>query len=82
MEIKNKYNCAPKIWAKFSEVEQKLWNYWFESINNVNLYPKGVTKEMTEVTAHNIACLIVWDLPDSFARCLSKKPHIVGKGSR
>ena len=81
-EFKNKYQCAPKIWEKFSEVEKKLWNFWFSEFNNVNMYPEGVTKEMAKIAAHNLACDVIWNLAGSFAECLSKRPYIVGRGSR
>jgi hypothetical protein len=65
--------CSPVIWRKFNATEKELWSYWFNLLKGEENFHIDLTgkkkKEQREVTAHNMACQIVWAL----ARVLPEK---------
>lgn len=56
-----KTKCSPKIAKKFTPLQLKMWNAFYETFNDdVNLPPMKFTKEQVSVIAHNMACQSVW----------------------
>lgn len=60
--------CSPKIWAKFNKTEKELWTLFYKIFaEENNFHTDWVGKEFKkqrEVTAHNLACQVVWELSE------------------
>lgn len=56
--------CAPKIWKKFTDDECALWIELYEMLSDeLNFATEFTGKSFAsprEVTAHNMACQVVW----------------------
>jgi len=61
--IKNKYKCSTPIWRKFSDAEKQQYNKIRDLIAWPELYHAAIKghAEIMDVTAHNIACQLVWN---------------------
>lgn len=62
----NKYNCPVKIWKKFSDAEKKRYNqiresFQWDALYHVDIISHDKAEEMVDVTAHNMACIIIWN---------------------
>jgi hypothetical protein len=61
-ETKNKYNCSPRMWAKFTEPQKRVFNVFYKDFfdGGNNYYPNKVQmdKEELQIACHNLACLV------------------------
>jgi hypothetical protein len=60
--IENKYGCSKAIWKKFSDEEKLKYNNVRKTLSWKDLYHSKIKEEpnIIDVTAHNIACQLVW----------------------
>jgi hypothetical protein len=63
--VVNKHSCAEKIWKKFTTPEKERYNQLRELLSWDFIYHVDINKhwnkmEIIDVTAHNIACELVW----------------------
>lgn len=61
--IKNEYKCPNTIWNKFKDFEKEKYNKIRGLIDWKEIYHTKIKNdtEIIEVTAHNIACQLVWN---------------------
>ena len=65
--IKNIFKCPMGVWRKFNEDEKKQYNQIRKLIGWVECYHVEIKmhdkrKEIIDVTAHNIACTLIWNM--------------------
>lgn len=60
--MSNQYNCPKAIWNKFSDYEKIEYNRIRDILEWKDLYHTKIKndEEITDVTAHNIACQLIW----------------------
>lgn len=56
-----KIKCAKKVWEEFNKKEKKLWNEFYNLFLEEENFAIGFEdKKRQEITAHNMACRVVW----------------------
>lgn len=65
-----KVKCSKAIWKEFTKKERVLWTKLYNAFNDQLNFAVGFdgtdkkSKKMQEVTAHNMACVAVWELSE------------------
>jgi hypothetical protein len=65
--VQNKFDCAPKIWSKFSEEQRKDFNNLFpefraeiRKLTELTLKIEVLSSDIVQSMAHNMAILAIW----------------------
>lgn len=61
-----KSKCAPQIYKQLTAEQKKLWNKLYRKFLSAESFHIGIQckffKKVREVTAHNMACIAVWEM--------------------
>jgi len=65
--IENTYECAPKIWKKFSEAQKEVFNNFCDQFGTIGNQWAWAHPEMPKIDGehyvimrHNLACFAAW----------------------